>query len=79
MEANQKEIKKESEGDIVFSPDQDEKKIQIHDFIDLNNDFKQNVCLPYFKHLFRVILIIRIFEGNQAMKTKEFLELSLLK
>ena len=38
-------IKANTEEDIIF----------LQDNVEMPNEFKQNVCLPYFKDLFKVI------------------------
>lgn len=42
-------------GSFHIKASTEEDKIFLQDNVELSNEFKQKVCLPYFKDLFKVI------------------------
>jgi len=68
------------EHDAVFyikaSPEKE--NIEIIDNIEMSNEFKQYVCIPYFQDIFSVFMK-RIWPTNQNQKEKGFRGLLSLK
>jgi len=73
-------MEKTNEHDAVFyikaSPEKD--NIEIIDNIEMSNEFKQYICIPYFQDIFKVYMK-RISLTNLNPKQKGFLELLFLR